>query len=374
VTGPRLLRLLLAGVGLAVVLLLGDARTAAADNCSGLSDCYFVSKSAVTVTVGIGTVAVVLLLTPPIGGSPDVKPLDPGDVPLKPKPGAKPPFDPTKQPVGEGFDPTKQPVDQRFDPTKQPVDQPFDPTVQPTAKPPPPADGVPAPQRFKVVEANGSVVEHPVKPPRPADEEAMIRVKVREAEQAVAKLPRLRQKLIFAEEANSAGHEQQFKTLGAAVGRAVSPEEWIRLVNPTGNQVNAAATVNAVDAALDKVPRIARSSGALTAAALATAHDSIVTYITDLDEVRQFLGKAGPGARGIVTVHWTVPASWANAAPVHIGHAFNAANVDGRLVYADAQTGALVATPHEILAATGHDPSTLTAILFVPTRPALSPH
>jgi hypothetical protein len=352
-------------MGLAVVLLLGDARPAAADNCSGLSDCYFVSKSAVTVTVGIGTVAVVLLLTPPIGGSPDVKPLDPGDVPLKRKPGAKPPFDPTKQPVG----------DQPFDPTKQPVgDQPFDPTKQSMAKPPPPADGVPAPQRVKVVEANGSVVEHPVKPPRPADEEAMIRAKVREAEQAVAKLPRLRQKLIFAEEAISAGHEQQFKTLGAAVGRAVSPEEWIRLVNPTGNQVNAAATVNAVDAALDKVPRIARASGALTAAALATAHDSIVTYITDLDEVRQFLGKAGPGARGIVTVHWTVPASWANAAPVHIGHAFNAANVDGRLVYADAQTGALVATPHEILAATGHDPSTLTAILFVPTRPALSPH
>jgi hypothetical protein len=313
----RVLRLLIATAALALILLLGDAQPAAADNCSGLSDCYFVSKSAVTVTVGIGTVAVVLLLTPPVGGSPDVKPLDPKDVPLKPAPGAKGP-----------------------------------------------------PDQVKVAEPNGTVVDRPVKPPRPAGEEAAIRTKVREAERAVVNLPRPRQKLIFEEEALAAGRDQEFKALAAALRRSAPPEEWVRVLNPPGDRANTVAAVNAVDAALDKVPRIPKPGGAALAAdALAGAHDSIVTQVSDLHDIGGFLAKAGSGARGVVTVQTHLPASWANAAPVDVGHAFNAGNVDGRIVFLDPQTGTVAATPHEVLAATGHDLATITSVRFIPTHP-----
>lgn len=280
-------RLLLLAVG----LLLADARPAAADNCSGLSDCYFVSKSAVTVTVGIGTVAVVLLLTPPIGGSPDVKPLDPDKVP---------------------------------------------------------------------------------KTPRPAEKEAAIRTKVRESEQAVAKLPRPRQKALFEGEALAAGQDQAFKALTAAIRRGAPPEEWLPILKPTGTQVTASAVVNAVDAVLDKVPRLVKAGGAATAEALAERHDSPVTQVSDLHEVGYFLAKAGPGARGVVTVQMVQPVSWANATPVHVGHAFNAANLDGRITFLDAQTGGVAATPHELLVAQGHDPATIVSVQFVPTHPRLA--
>ena len=127
------------GAVAAAWFLGGAARPAAADNCSGLSDCYFVSKSAVTVTVGLGTVAIVLLLTPPVGGSPDVKPLDP-DVPkVKPKPDGAPP----------------------------------DPKVAPAE----------TTTQVKVARGDGTIVERPAKVDRTPEEELLVRTKVREAEQ-----------------------------------------------------------------------------------------------------------------------------------------------------------------------------------------------
>jgi hypothetical protein len=338
----RVLRLALAAGALAVVFLAGDAKPAAADNCSGLNDCYFVSKSAVTVTVGIGTVAVVLLLTPPIGGSPDVKPLDPSNVPTKtksPSAGSPPDHDPSNAPKG-----------------------PHDAQVELG----------PQPEKVKVAHPDGSVVDRPVKPSRPLEDEALVRTKVRDAEKAVTRLPRPRQKSIFEQEAFAAGHQEKFKGLAEAIRRGAPPEEWVRTLNPTGDRANAAATVNAIDAALDKVPRIAKSGGAVTADALASMHDSVVTQVADLGEVHQFLVKAGPGARGVITVHFDVPASWANAVPVKIGHAFNVGNVDGRIVFLDGQTGAVSVNPNDLLAATGHDPATLTSVRFVPTHPHLA--
>jgi len=349
----HLVRLGLATAALALTLLLGSARPAAADNCSGLSDCYFVSKSAVTVTVGIGTVATVLLLNPPVGGSADTKPLDPGDVPLKVK--HKPKTGPPGPPDPKSALP---------DPLGRP-DPPGTPDVH--------AKGEHELHRVKVADPNGTVVERPVKLHRPIDEEIAVRTKVRDAEQAVTQLPRPRQKAIFGEEALASGRDVDFKNLAAAVKRGASPEEWVRIVNPGGDKVNTAAALNAVDAALDKVPRIARPGGAVTADAFALAHGSVPTQIGDLHEIGQFLAKVGPGARGVVTVQLEVPPSWANAAPVHVGHAFNAGNVDGRVVFVDAQTGAVAATPHEIVAAIGGEGANVTSVQFVPTRPALSP-
>jgi hypothetical protein len=100
-------------------------------------------------------------------------------------------------------------------------------------------------------------------------------------------------------------------------------------------------------------------------------HDSIVTEVYDLHEIGQFLDKAGPGARGVVTVQMRLPASWANAAPVQLGHAFNGANVDGRVVFLDPQTATVAPTPHDVLAAAGHDLGTITSVQFVPTHPRL---
>jgi hypothetical protein len=333
----RLGRLGLATVAAAGVLLLADARPAAADNCSGLSDCYFVSKSAVTVTVGLGTVAVVLLLAPPVSGSPDVKPVDPEAIQDKPPmstPRAGPPT-PTAPGPGPGVAPG----------------------------PDPPLD------RVKVVGADGTTVERSPKPPRPVEEEAAIRSKVRQTEQAVTQLPRHRQKAIFEEAALAAGRDQEFKALAAAIGRAAPPEEWIRLVNPSGDKASTVTVVNAVDAALDKVPRIARPGGALTADAVAAAHGSTVTVTSDLHDIGHFLAKAGPGARGVVAVRLTLPESWANATQVDLGHAFNAANLDGRIVFVDPQTGTVAGTPHDLLVAAGHDLATVASIQFVPTHP-----
>lgn len=318
---------LAAGAIAAAWILGGGAGPAAADNCSGLSDCYFVSRSAVTVTVGLGTVAIVLLLTPPIGGSPDVKPLDPNDVP------------PPKEPPGGG---------------------PPDPKLSGS------------PEVVKVAGPDGTVVDRPVKAPRPPEEEAIVRTKVREAEQAVVKLPRPRQKAIFEEEALAAGQDQRFKELAGAIKAGAPPEQLLQAVNPTGDRTNTAATVSAVDAALDKVPRIAKPGGAVNAETLAAIHDTVVTQVADLGEVDAFLAKAGPGARGIVTVQVDLAPSWTNPVPVRVGHAFNAANVEGRIVFLDGQTGAVVGTPQELLAAAGHDPATVSAVRFVPTHPTLS--
>ena len=326
---PRVVgRLGLGAIG-AAVLLGGDAQPAAADNCSGLSDCYFVSKSAVTVTVGLGTVAIVLLLTPPVGGSPDVKPFDP-DVPkVKPKPDGAPP-----------------------DPTK----------VAPPDEPGP---------KVKVARADGTVVERPAKVARTPEEVAVVRAKVRDAEQAVAKLARPRKRVIFEEEALASGQQEKFKELAESIKAGAAPEQLVRAVNPTGDRSNTAATVNAVDAALDKVPRIAKSGGAVTADALASVHDTVAAEVGDLGEVSSFLTKAGPGARGIVTVQVELPPSWANPVPVRVGHAFNAVNLDGRIAFLDGQTGAVVASPQEILTAAGYDPAAVTQVRFVPTHPAL---
>lgn len=315
------LQLAVAAGALAAAFLLGGAAPAAADNCSGLSDCYFVSKSAVTVTVGIGTVAVVLLLTPPVGGSPDVKTIDP-------------------------------------------------PTTPPGKEPLPPTPG--QPETVKVAQPDGTVEERPVKQPLPPEKEIIVRTKVREAERAVLKLPRPRQKMIFEEEAFAAGRDEQFKALAKAIKEGAPPEDIVRIVNPKGDRSNTAATVNAVDASLDKVPRVAKPGGAVTADSLAAVHETVVAQVTDPGEVTQFLTKAGPGARGVVTVQVDLPQSWANGTPVKIGHAFNAANVDGRIVFLDGQTGASAASPQELLAITGHDPSTITSIKFVATFPPLS--
>lgn len=338
----RGVRLLLASAALALILLLGDARPAAADNCSGLSDCYFVSRSAVTVTVGLGTVAVVLLLTPPVAGSPDVKPVDPGDVPVRTKPGES----------GGAAPP--------------------DPEVAgPDTAPGVPETKVRPPDEVKVAHPDGTVAR-PTKPPRLPADEAAVRTKVREAERAVDQLPKARQKLIFGEEALAAGQDHEFKTLAAAIRRGAPPDEWVRALNPTGDRANAVAAVNAADAALAKVPRIAKPSGALTAESLAAAHNTVVTQVSDLHEIGHFLAKAGPGARGVVTVQLVLPPSWSNAVPVVIGHAFNAANVDGHVVFLDPQTATVASTPHDLLQAAGHDPATITAAQFIPTHPHFS--
>jgi len=284
----RVLRWLLGVGALAVLLLLADARPAAADNCSGLSDCYFVSKSAVTVTVGIGTVAVVLLLTPPVTGSPDAT--------IVPKGPSRATIEATIRPKGGA----------------------------------------------------GAATER-----------------------GVVHLPRARQKLVFQEEALAAGRQEELKALRTAIARGAAPEEWVRAVNPAAERASTLAAVNAVDAALGKVPRLAKRSGALTPDAIAAVHDSMVTEVYDLHEIGQFLDKAGPGARGVVTVQLRLPASWANAASVQVGHAFNAANVDGRVIFVDPQTATVAPTPHDILTAAGHDPRTITSVQFVPTHPTL---
>jgi hypothetical protein len=231
-------------------------------------------------------------------------------------------------------------------------------------------DAAPPPAKVKVVEPGG-VVDRPVKAPRPVEEQAAIRTKVREAEQTVAKLPRPRQKAIFEEEALAAGREKEFKALTAALRRGAGPEDWVHTINPTGNRADVVAAVNAVDAALGKVPRTTKTGGALTAEAVAAAHDSMVTQVADLHDVGHFLAKAGPGARGVVAVQVTVPVTWANRAPVAIGHAFNAGNVDGRIVFLDPQTGVVAATPHDLLTAAGYDPATITSADFVPTHPTV---
>ena len=88
----------------------------------------------------------------------------------------------------------------------------------------------------------------------------------------------------------------------------------------------------------------------------------------DLAETEKLVRDLG---RGIVTVKVDLPVSWANPVPVRVGHAFNAVNLDGRIAFLDGQTGAVAASPQELLAAAGYDPTTVMQVRFVPTHPAL---
>ena len=126
------------------------------------------------VTVGIGTVAVVLILAPSMTCSPDLKPLDPAVVPPKskaPMPDAAPPDPTVPGRKGHGSGTGHGPA--------------------------------PRPERIKVVESGG-MVDLPVKTPRPIETDR--------------------------------------------------------------NRADAVAGVIAVDAALDRAPRMTKTGGALTAA------------------------------------------------------------------------------------------------------------